>query len=144
MVCTEYSEIQQDDYRETMITQEYMQGENKIRIETAESIEDAKRNEFRTGEYSRYFVNGQAVSNYLTLIRYIVDITRESGKSILPDSSKIEELRNQMLNRQKDEMIKGLEQIKQQYGKESVPDSVMKELDGMIKKVNEYGVRVVK
>ena len=52
-----------------MIVQKYTQGKNEIRIENAESIEDAKKNNFNNGEFSRYFVNGKLVPNYITLIK---------------------------------------------------------------------------
>jgi len=126
-----------------MITQKYMQGRHEIKIETAESIDDAKKNDFKEGEYSRYFVNNQ-LSNYMTLIRFIVEETQNSKSSLIPDGKRIEELRQQMLTTQNNEMMKNLEGLKKQYAEMGVPDSVMKDVNGMIKKVNEYGVRVVR
>jgi len=134
--------IQQDDDRETMITQKYMQGKNEIRIETAESIEDAKKNSFKEGECSRYFVNDKPVSNYMTLIRYITEEIHLNKSSLVPDKEKLEELRREMLTTQNNAMKKNLESLKAEYGQMHVPDHVMKELDSMIQKIDEYGVRV--
>jgi hypothetical protein len=142
VVCPEPHEIQQDDDRETMITQKYMQGKNEIRIETAESIEDAKKNGFREGECSRYFVNGNPVSSYMTLIRYIAEEIHLNKSSLVPDGKKLEELRREMLTSQNNLMKKNLESLKAEYGQMHVPDHVMKELDSMIQKIDEYGVRV--
>lgn len=125
-----------------MITQEYMSGNNKIKIETAESIEDAEKNNFRNGEYSRYFVNGKSVSNYMTLIQYIVAEAKNNNQKLVHDQKKVEELRMQMLNNQQNAMRKQLESIRKEYGKMHVPDSVMKELDTMIEKLDTTGVRV--
>lgn len=126
-----------------MITQKYQQGENEIKIEVAESIEDAQKNKFKDGEYTRYFVNGKSVSNYMTLVKYIVLESQKNNSAILKPEN-IEGLRKQMLKTQNDSIRKNLEDLKKQYGAMAVPDSVMKQLDGMIDKVNEYGIRVSK
>lgn len=125
-----------------MITQKYMQGKNEIRIETAESIEDAKKNSFREGECSRYFVNDKPVQSYMTLIRYITEEIHLNKSSLVPDREKLEELRREMLTSQNNLMKKNLESLKAEYGQMHVPDHVMKELDSMIQKIDEYGVRV--
>jgi hypothetical protein len=121
-----------------------VQGDNKIRIETAESIEDAKKNNFRDGEFSRYFVNDKPVQSYMTFIRFIAEETKKSKNTLIPDGKKIESLRQEMLKNQNDSMRKGLEDIRRQYGSAGAPDSVMKEIDDMIKKIDQYGVRIVK
>lgn len=125
-----------------MITQEYMSGNNKIKIETAESIEDAEKNNFRNGEYSRYFVNGKSVSNYMTLIQYIVAEAKNNNQKLVHDQKKVEELRMQMLNNQQNAMREQLESIRKEYGKMHVPDSVMKELNTMIEKLDTAGIRI--
>ena len=55
-----------------MITQTFKQGDHEIKIESAESIEDAKKNNFKEGTYSKYFLDGKIVENYSALIQFIV------------------------------------------------------------------------
>ncbi|HQO40451.1 MAG TPA: hypothetical protein PK986_08275 [Spirochaetota bacterium] len=130
-----------------MITQEYKIGTNELKIETAESIEDAKKNKFdiTKNEFSRFYVNGKIVNNYMLFVKYIVEESKKTNQSIVTDNKKVEELRMKMLKNQSDEMRNYLLSVRQQYGNAHVPESVMKELDDMIDKIDATtGARVVK
>jgi hypothetical protein len=130
-----------------MITQEYKIGTNELKIETAESIEDAKKNKFdiTKNEFSRFYVNGKIVNNYMLFVKYIVEESKKTNQSIVTDNKKVEELRMKMLKNQSDEMRNYLLSVRQQYGNAHVPESVMKELDDMIEKIDATtGARVVK
>ena len=130
-----------------MITQEYKIGTNELKIETSESIEDAKKNNFDIdkNEFSRFYVNGKIVNNYMLFVKYIVEESKKTNQSIITDNKKVEELRMKMLKNQSDEMRNYLLSVRQQYGNAHVPESVMKELDDMIDKIDATtGARVVK
>jgi len=130
-----------------MITQEYKIGTNELKIETAESIEDAKKNKFdiTKNEFSRFYVNGKIVNNYMLFVKYIVEESKKTNQSIVTDNKKVEELRMKMLKNQSDDMRNYLLSVRQQYGNAHVPESVMKELDDMIDKIDATtGARVVK
>lgn len=125
-----------------MITQTYKQGIHEIRIENAESIADAKKNGFKEGEYCRYFVDGKPIENYLLLMRFIVEETKNNQNPILNDKKALENMRKKMIEAQKNEMKKSLENLKKQYKEYNVPESVLDELDKAITKVDQFGVRV--
>jgi hypothetical protein len=124
-----------------MTTQTFKQGENTIRVEIAESIEDAKKNGFREGEYNRFFVNDKPVTNYVAMMRFIIDDIKKSGQSIIPDSKKLFELRKQMISNQNKEMKEKLNEIRNTY-KNHVNEAVLKKLDDIIFKIDDCGVRV--
>jgi len=127
-----------------MIIQTIKQGENVIRIENAESLEDAKENKFKDGEYSRYFVNDQPVSNYMSLIKYIVAESAKANKPFIPDKKNSIKLRKELFDNQKKEIKKQFENVKQYYSDKNMDKSFFKNIDDMIEKVNEIGIRVVK
>lgn len=127
-----------------MITQTYKQGIHEIRIENAESLEDAKKNGFKDGEYSRYFVDGKPVENYLLLMRFIVEETKNNQNPILNDKKALENMRKKMIEAQNNEMKKALENLKKQYKEygASIPESVFSEIDNAINKIDQFGIRV--
>jgi len=125
-----------------MITQKLMQGENEIRIESAESLDDAKKNSFREGEYSRYFVNGKPVATYMLLMKYMIDETKKNGKSFIPDSGKLIEMRRQMIETQNKEIRTKLVEMRKQFGN-NISDYTLKMMDEMSRKIDGAGIRIV-
>jgi len=127
-----------------MITQEIKQDKNVIKIETAESLEDAEKNKFKNGEYHRFFVNGKSVSSYMTLIKYIISETQKNGKKFISDEKSLKTMRDKMITDRNNELKKQLQQIKQNYKDFNVDESFFKNIDSMIDKIDETGIRVVK
>lgn len=128
-----------------MITQILDQGINKIRIESAESLEDAEINKFRPGEYSRYFLNDKPIDSYMGLIKHIMDETQKNNKSFIPNAEALIKKRRDMLIEQNNLMRQQLEKLKQTYGKNNISgiaDSMLKNLDAMIDKLSPDGVRI--
>lgn len=124
-----------------MITQKYKQGDNEIKIESAESIEDAKKNGFSAGENVRYFVN-EKLTNYYTMVQFMVSETRKNKKKFIPEEKNLMKLRDQMLETQKEEMRQGFEDLKKTYEGLNVPEHILKDIDNSISKINQIGVRV--
>ena len=127
-----------------MITQTINQGQNIIKIESAESLEDAQKNGFKEGEFVRYFINGKTVTSYGVLIKFIIDETYRNKESFVPDGKNLLKIRRELFQKQNDEMRKNLENIKKQYKDFSIDSAFMKNIDEMIDKINEEGVRVIK
>ena len=127
-----------------MITQTMKQGENEIRIESAESIEDGEKNGFKVkeGEYVRYFVNGKPVSSYMTLIKFMVAETAKNKEKFIPDAANLMKLRKELFQKQNDEMKRQIEEIKKAYGPHGLTEQTLALLDTYIDKIDEYGVRV--
>jgi hypothetical protein len=126
-----------------MIIQTLDQGVNKIRIENAESLEDAEKNNFKVGEYSRYFINDKPVASYMTMIKFIMEETKKNNKSFVPNTKDLIEQRKKMLTDQKNMMKKQLEDVKKAYGNMgSMGEAMLGTIDGMIEKLNESGIRV--
>jgi len=125
-----------------MITQKLMQGSNEIRIETAESIEDAKKNKFPEGEYSRYFVNEKPVKNYMTLIQYMVEETKKTGKSFVPEKIKALEIRNKILRTHNEELKKHIQDIKNKCSEIGMNQLSIDNLNSIMEKIDAFGVRV--
>jgi hypothetical protein len=126
-----------------MISQEYIQGKNKIRIDSAESIEDAKRNMFNDGEYSRYFVNNKIVT-YGTLMNTIIAEAKENKNSVIKNEQELLKSRNEMLNNQTKVMKDSIRDLKQHYKTLNVPQNIFDEIDKFYDKIDLSGVRNVK
>lgn len=124
-----------------MITQIHTQGKNEIKIETAESVEDAKKNNFKEGEYSRYYVNGKLVENYLAMIRFIVDSVQTNKEAFMPQGNFMEMRKDMLLNQNK-AIRESMENLKKQYKDMNVPEHILKDIDSAIKKIDERGVRI--
>lgn len=127
-----------------MITQEIKQEDNIIRIETAENLEDAEKNNFKNGEYHRFFVNGKSVSSYMTLIKYIISETQKNGKKFIPDEKNLKKMRDKMITDRNNELKNQLQKVKQTYKNFNIDESFFKNIDSMIDKIDETGIRVVK
>lgn len=126
-----------------MITQTIKQGENSIRIENAETIEDAKKNNFKTGEYCRYFVNNVLVSNYMELIKYIIDETKRNKSSFVPNSQEIKKIRQEMSEKIKNDTREQMNAVKEHYKNINLENSLFNNIDEMLNKLDDSGVRVV-
>lgn len=127
-----------------MITQTFKQGNNEIKIESAENIDDFKKYKFNEGQYSRYYINGKLVENYLSMIEFIVEETRKNKKKFIPEEKDIYALRNEMLKKQSESIKKELEKLKEYYTSENINDNILNMVDDMIKKVDITGIRTAR
>ena len=126
-----------------MIVQELTQGENKIRIETAESLEDAAKNGFPENEHSRYFINNKPVKSYMGLVQFLVSETKKTGHKIIPNHKSLMKQRDEMLQRQTDMIRQSFQEVKDKFGGSSdVDKSITAALDDMMSKIDAAGVRV--
>jgi membrane-bound lytic murein transglycosylase MltF len=126
-----------------MITQEFSDGTHVIKIEQAESLEDAKQNRFPDGEYTRYFVDGKKYPSYMEMISFIIKKTGSSRTSFFPKSfNELENIRNKVLKSQQAEMQTAMVAMKKKYADMNFPPQAMKELDDMIEKLDLSGIRV--
>jgi uncharacterized protein involved in high-affinity Fe2+ transport len=122
-----------------MIVQNFKQANNDIRIESAESIEDAEKNKFSSGEWTRYFVNNKFVSSYGTFIKFIIEETKRNKEQFDINIKEFMKLRNQMIRHQVNSMAKVLKRAKDQNIKINVPGLIF---DEMLTKIDERGLRV--
>jgi len=128
-----------------MITQHFEQGENKIRIESAETLEDAAKHNFEKGVYSRFFVNDKPVHNYMALVQFMAEETKNNkNKFILKNKDELMALRKEMILKEREEMKSQIAEMKKKYGKLGMAEEVIQMMDTMIDKVDEYGTRIVK
>ena len=119
-----------------MITQRLDQGKNKIRIESAETIEDAQKNNFKPGEFTRYFINDKPIKGYFDLINFIVVESKKNKQSFVPNENDIANLRGKLLETQKIAMIKDLKNLKLEYLKiPNIPKEVMQHIENNIQSI---------
>jgi hypothetical protein len=112
---------------------------DEIRIESAESLDDARKNKFFEGEYSRFFINGRPVRNYMSVVRHIIDSTIKYQQAFLVNKQDMINKRKELLDRQISDLKAKLKEVSDQY-KESPP--VLKAIDDYLKVIDDYGVRV--
>lgn len=122
-----------------MITQEYQQGTDIIKIEMAESLSDAKENNFCEGFYTRCYINGKLTDNYMAMIRFIVDNAKTHNSSLIPAGKSIEKQRKEMLERQQKAILEPLEKMKE---RSDIPQEVKNKIKEFMEKTNAEGVRV--
>ncbi len=127
-----------------MITQEYKQGKHTIKIESAESIEDAKKHSFREGEYTRCYVNDKLTDNYMAMIRFIVEEAKTNQETLIPSGPDLMKLREQMFENQNKEITNQLNKLKEQYKGLNLPPDVFGKVDDFINKIDPSGVRIKK
>jgi|WetSurMetagenome_2_1015567.scaffolds.fasta_scaffold01018_5 hypothetical protein len=125
-----------------MITQHLRQGKNEIKIESAESLDDAKKYNFQAGEYSRYYINNKRVENYHAMIQFIVEETRKNKEKFVYDDKELIKIRNEMIQNQNKERRKQLSELKQYYQKSGVSLEILKFMDDAINKIDVSGVRI--
>ena len=127
-----------------MITQSFKNGDTEIRVESAESLEDAKTNGFEDDNYTRYFINNKPVVNYSAIIHFIVQETARTGKKFIPPTyAELQKRQREMIQKQNENIKRELEKLKKQYKDAGVPDHVIKQLEESIDKIDLAGVRVV-
>jgi len=127
-----------------MITQSFKNGETEIRFESAESIEDAKKNSFPDGMYSRFFINNKPVQNYQALIRHIVDETRRTGQRFIPPTPEaLKNLQKEIIKKQNESIRSQILQLQTQYKQQGAPEYLLKQLDEAMNKLDITGIRVV-
>jgi hypothetical protein len=128
-----------------MITQEYKQGEHTIKIETAENIEDAKENGFPSGVFSKYYVNGKRIDNYMAMIRFIVDESKKNKSKLIPNKKQIEKLRIEMLKKQTESINKYIDDMTAQYKAMNIPKETLEMVLEKVKKLDPVtNVRIAK
>ena len=127
-----------------MITRSFKQGDNKITIESAESLQDARENNFKEGEFVRHYVNGKLTDNYMAMIRFIVDESKKNKKRFIPEGKNIQKIREEMLLKQKEDISKNLSELKKQYGCSGAPEDVLEIANNFIDKIDPIGVRIKK
>ena len=126
-----------------MITQKFNQGKHEIKIETAESLEDAKKNNFPEGIYTKHYLDGKPIENYVAMMRFIAEEAKSNNSKIIPSEKDIFKIRNELLSNQNKKMREQLENIRKQYQQMSIPEHLLKNIDNLIDKLDVAGVRVV-
>ena len=127
-----------------MITQSYKNGEKEIRFEHAESMEDAKKNGFTDGVYTRFFIDNKPVQNYMALMTHIISETQRTGKRFIPPSPEaLKALQKEVIQTQNNEIRKQLQALQAQYKQQGAPDFALKQLEDAMNKIDITGVRVV-
>ena len=128
-----------------MIIQKYQQGKNEIKVESAESVKDAKDNNFTEGTYSRYYVNGKQVSNYMSMIKFIIEETKTNKTNIIPNKEESARIRKEMFQRQHAEISNQLQELKKQYSTMDIPQDALDKMNDYIDKLDPItNMRVVK
>ncbi len=125
-----------------MVTQTYKQGNHEIKIEIAESIDDAKKNNFEDGVYAKYYIDNKRIANYYAMIKFISDEAKKTYQPIIQDEKKLIQIRNEMLNNQNKERKKQLEDLKSKYTTMGAPLEIIKDIDLAINKINSEGIRI--
>jgi len=125
-----------------MITQEFKQGKNTIKIESIESLDDGKSNDFGEGEYTRFYINDKRTDNYMAMVQFIVAEAKENKTVPIPNTKDLMKQRNEMFKRQGEEINKQLEELKKQYGEMGLPTDIIDKIDEFKDKIDPMGVRV--
>jgi hypothetical protein len=126
-----------------MISQKYSAGKTVINVEIAESLDDAKKNDFAENEFSRYLLNGKKIS-YMEMINHIIKESKHNRASFIPDKNELKKIQQEMLENQKKEIIKNLKDIQNLYKKDGHPQAIIDDIDKKIKSLNEDGMRIKK
>jgi len=119
-----------------MITQVYNQGTHEIKIEVAENLEDAAANNFRTGEYSRYYIDGKKTDTYMSMVQFLIAESRNNKQRIIPDNVELMKMRKQLFDNQKKSLDDQMTKIKQQYKNIGLPQDVLEKIDDYMKKLD--------
>lgn len=124
-----------------MITQKFHKGKKEIRIEIAESIDDAKKNDFKDGQYQRYYIDNKPTDSYMSVINFIVSESKNNEKFI-PDEKTFLSSRNELFKNQKKQFEGQFENIKKMYKDMNVPQEQIDKIDDFKNKINIEGVRM--
>lgn len=125
-----------------MITQKFKNGQSEIRIESAESVDDAKINGFIEGQYTRYFIDDKPSFSYMAVISHIIDNTKNGNTFKAPTEKEIKELQKDIISRQKKMMLDQLSELKARYKSMNVPEEVLIQFDKMSESMDLCGVRI--
>jgi hypothetical protein len=117
-----------------MITQEYTQGKHKIKVEVADSVADAKANNFQEGEYSRYYINGKRVENYVAMMRFIIEETKNNHNSLMLSPENIQKMRKELFQKQQKLFTDQVEELKKQY--KDLPEHIMVDVNSYLEKLD--------
>jgi hypothetical protein len=126
-----------------MLTQEYKVKDTNIKIEFAESLEDAAKHKFNENEYSRYLVNGKIVS-YMQMINHIITESKNNSTTFMPDKNELKNLQQKMLNNQKNEIVRNLKRVKEEYKNNNYSQDAIDMIDKQIESLNLDGMKVKK
>jgi hypothetical protein len=125
-----------------MITQTFKQGKHEIKIESAESLEDAEKNNFPSGIYTKCYVDGKLVENYMAMIRFIVDEAKKNKQTLIPSGPDLIKQREKMFENQKKEVYDHLDKLKKQYGEMGLPEKAFEKIEDFMEKIDPSGVRI--
>lgn len=124
-----------------MITQKYKNGNLEIRVESAESVEDAKKNGFAEGQFCRYYINGKPCQAYGEVVAAIIKSSRESReKFVVPSQSDLKKMQSDMMKKHIGAMKKEIENIKKT--RPGLPAAFFSDLESMVEKIDLVGARV--
>jgi hypothetical protein len=124
-----------------MITQEFKNGKSTIKIENAISLEDAKKNNFHDGVFSRIFIDGKP-SEYMGMVNHIIANSKENGRFIPPDKESLKQLQRDLIKKQKEEFKEMIDKVKTAYGTAGASEDAIRKLDDIADKVDLSFVRV--
>lgn len=134
-----------------MITQTFKQGNNEIKIETAENIEDIEKNDFKNGIYNKIYINGKIIPGYMAMISHIIEESKKNKNKVISDKKNLESLRMEMIDKNKKETLKNIEKLHTYYKEINAPQSVLDEIERMKNtitknsienKINGSGLRI--
>jgi len=126
-----------------MITQNFKQGNNEIKIEIAESLEDAEKNKFPKDIYSKYYINNKKIENYNAMIRFIVDESKKNKAMLVPSNNDLIKQRENMFKRQNEEISNRLQGLKETYSGMNIPEKILNEINKNIDKLDPLtGMRI--
>jgi|WetSurMetagenome_2_1015567.scaffolds.fasta_scaffold311529_2 hypothetical protein len=127
-----------------MITQEFKNDTSTIKIENATSLEDAKKNKFAEGIFSRISIDGKPVE-YMDMIQHIISNATKTGTKFIPPSDEsLRQMQKDLIQKQKEDFRAIMVQMKQKYGEAGVPVSELDKFDDIADKVDLAFVRVEK
>lgn len=144
MACTESLKIQPNDNRVlgVMITQTFKHKDGDIRIENAETLEEAKAKGFQDGVFTRYFVGDKQITAYGDLIKHIIDKTCTGAMFQPPSQKELQKMQREMISSRKRELTEQLERLKKSYAGVNIPKEVLAQIDKMMEAIDLSGVRV--
>lgn len=144
MACTEPEQIQSHDNRMLgrMIKQTFKHSDGDIRIENAETLDEARKEGFPEGVFTRYFIGDKPVSTYGEVIQYILKSAKRGSMFQPPKKDDLKTMQQNMIREQKNMMITQLENLKKSYGGANVHPDVLKQFDKAIEAIDLSGVRV--
>ena len=125
-----------------MIIQTFKHKSGDIRIENAETLEEAKKEGFPDGVFSRFFIGDKQVTTYNEVVAHIVKQARAGSVFTPPSVSELKTMQQQMIQKQKDMMIEQLEKLKKTYAGMNIPTEALAHFDKAMDAINLAGVRV--